>query len=124
MKSEGRRNSYRDLIVWQKSMQLVKDIYEITKNFPQEEKFGLTSQIKRAAVSIPSNIAEGRGRETNKDFIYFLRIALGSLYELQTQIELSYELGFINNVTTMNQISLEIEKMINALISTKKDNNE
>ena len=76
---------------YSKSMLLAKKIYEICKNFPQEEIYGLTSQIKRSAISVPSNIAEGKGRGTNKDFIYFLRIALGSLYELQTQLELAYE---------------------------------
>ncbi|WP_246831067.1 four helix bundle protein [Nautilia sp. PV-1] len=121
---KGRKNSYRNLIVWQKSMKLVKEIYKITMVFPDEEKFGLTSQIKRAAVSVPSNIAEGKGRGTNKDFIYFLYIALGSLYELQTQLELANELGFVKSIDAIDTLSVEIEKMINALINSKKDNNE
>jgi len=74
--------SYKDLVVWQKSMNLVVDIYKITENFPREEVFGLTSQMRRCAISIPSNIAEGRGRGTRKDFAQFLRIALGSADEL------------------------------------------
>ncbi|WP_459978845.1 four helix bundle protein [Nautilia lithotrophica] len=121
---KGRRNSYRNLIVWQKSMELVKEIHKITMAFPDEEKFGLTSQIKRAAVSVPSNIAEGKGRGTNKDFIYFLYITLGFLYELQTQLKLAYELGFVKNFDAIDTLSIEIEKMINALINSKKDNNE
>ncbi|MGE0375522.1 MAG: four helix bundle protein [Planctomycetaceae bacterium] len=75
-------NSYRDLLVWQKSMLLVKQVYRITLTFPREEVYGLTSQMRRAAVSIPSNIAEGHGRHESKDFVRFLRIAIGSLFEL------------------------------------------
>ena len=89
-------NSYRDLVVWQKSMELTKKIYTITKDFPKEEVYGLTSQIRRSAVSIPSNIAEGKGRNSDKEFVRFLQISLGSLYELQTQFELA--LSF-NNVS-------------------------
>jgi four helix bundle protein len=79
--------SYRDLIVWQKAMSLVVDVYKITEYFPDAEKFGLTSQIKRCSVSIPSNIAEGYGRNYTKDYIRFLQIARGSLFECQTQLE-------------------------------------
>ena len=88
--------SYRELIVWQKSMDLVKNIYRVTSVFPKEEMYGLTSQIRRAAVSIPSNIAEGYGRRTTKDFISFLYISRGSVYELQTQIEICGDLGMID----------------------------
>jgi len=128
-KDEGRRvkernNSYRSLIVWQKSMELVKKVYKITNTFPQEELFGLTSQIKRSVISIPSNIAEGKGRQTNKEFVQFLYIALGSLYELQTQMELAYELGFIDRIEDVENLMIEIEKMLNALIKTKRNSNE
>ena len=88
-------NSHRDLDAWKLSMLLVKDIYTLSKNFPQDEKYGLTSQMKRAAISIPSNIAEGAARKTNPDFIRFLYISLGSLSELETQIELAELLSFI-----------------------------
>lgn len=88
--------SYRDLIVWQKGMTLVVDIYKITKYFPDEEKFGLTSQIRRCVVSIPSNIAEGYGRNYTKDYVRFLQIARGSLFECQTQLEIAVNLNFIN----------------------------
>ena len=81
-------NSYRDLIVWEKAINLTVEIYKITENFPKEEIYGLTSQMRRSAVSIPSNIAEGRNRGTRKDFCNFLRIALGSCAELSTQIEI------------------------------------
>jgi len=119
-----RNNSYRSLIVWQKSMELVKAVYKITNTFPQEELFGLTSQIKRSVISIPSNIAEGKGRQTNKEFVQFLYIALGSLYELQTQMELAYELGFIDKVEDVENLMIEIEKMLNALIKTKRNSYE
>ena len=119
-----RNNSYRSLIVWQKSMELVKTVYKITNTFPQEELFGLTSQIKRSVISIPSNIAEGKGRQTNKEFVQFLYIALGSLYELQTQMELAYELGFIDKVEDVENLMIEIEKMLNALIKTKRNSYE
>ena len=119
MKVEGRRNSYRDLIVWQKSMLLVKEIYLQTKNFPKEELYGLTSQIRRCAISIPSNIAEGKGRNTDKEFIRFLQISLGLVYELQTQLELSLQLNYINKIDNLLNLSIEIEKMINVLITKK-----
>jgi four helix bundle protein len=79
--------SYRDLIVWQKSMSLVTEVYKLTRQLPDEERFGLISQIKRSSVSIPSNIAEGYGRNYRNDYIRFLQISRGSLYECQTQLE-------------------------------------
>ena len=123
MKGEGRRNSYRDLIVWQKSMQLVREIYIETKNFPKEEMYGLVSQIRRCAISIPSNIAEGRGRNSDKEFIRFLQISLGSVYELQTQLESSLQLNYTNNIDDLLDLSIEIEKMINTLITKKGGRN-
>jgi four helix bundle protein len=119
VKVEGRRNSYRDLIIWQKSMKLTKDIYSIVNNFPKEEIYGLTSQVKRCAISIPSNIAEGRGRSSNKEFVRFLQISLGSLYELETQLELARELGFISDINKILSQCLELEKMINSMITKK-----
>ncbi len=109
------KNHY-DLDVWKKSIKLVKDIYEISKFFPKEEIYGLTSQIRRAAVSIPSNIAEGASRQSNKEFIQFLYIALGSCSEVETQIIIAKELSFINDTKSiLNQIK-EIKKMINGLL--------
>ena len=87
--------SHKDLKLWQESMILVEDIYRIAGNFPKEEMFGLTSQIKRSVVSIPSNIAEGAGRKSNLEFIQFLNIASGSLSELETQLEIAIRLKFI-----------------------------
>ena len=119
MKDEGRRNSYRDLIIWQKSMLLCKEVYLLTKNFPKEEAYGLTSQIRRSAISIPSNIAEGKGRNGNREFVRFLQIALDSVYELQTQLELSSELSLTQDIDDTLSLSIEIEKMINSLITKK-----
>ncbi len=90
-------NNFRELIVWQKSIDLVVKIYDVTKGFPKEEKFGLISQMQRAATSIPSNISEGAGRNTNAWFKQFLTISLGSAHELETQIIISKKLGYIND---------------------------
>ncbi len=120
MKAEGRSNSYRDLIVWQKAMTLTKAVYFLTKSFPKDEVYGLTSQIRRCSVSIPSNIAEGRGRNSDKEFIRFLNIALGSLYELQTQLELALSFNYIADYSKLDDLSIQIEKMLNALINSKK----
>jgi four helix bundle protein len=115
--------NYRDLVVWQKAMMLAEEIYRNTSNFPRDERYGLTSQMRRAAVSIPSNIAEGQGRRSSDDeLVRFLQIALGSLCELQTQLELSKRLGFL---TPEQSISLrpatdEVGRLINGLIRSKR----
>ena len=107
-------NNFEELGVWQKSMDLVTEIYKAVANFPVEEKYGLTSQIKRSAVSIPSNIAEGAGRNSNKEFIRFLAISTGSSYELQTQIILSEKLNLLEKEISKQLIERlrEIQKMI------------
>jgi four helix bundle protein len=112
---------FKKLIVWQKSILLVKYIYSETKNFPKEELFGITNQIKRAAVSIPSNIAEGAGRGT-KEFNHFLNIAKGSAFELETQIIIAKELDFIQSITfeTLNSQIIEIQKMLSGLQKSLK----
>lgn len=86
--------SYRDLLVWQKGIELAKKLYAATRKFPEEERFGLVSQIRRGGVSVPSNIAEGQARRTRKDFIRFLYVSKGSLAELDTQLILSHEFGY------------------------------
>lgn len=110
--------SYRDLIVWQKSVRMVTLVYSALKTFPNDEKFGLISQIKRSAISSPSNIAEGYGRNYTKDYSRFLQIARGSLYEMQTQFEIALNLDFIskNDLEEIYSLSLEVEKMLNTLI--------
>ena len=106
--------SYRDLIVWQKSMDLVDQVYVLTKGFPNEEIFGLTNQIRRSAVSIPSNISEGQGRSSKKDFERFLKIALGSAAELDTQMEIAFRQEYLkeDEFMKMNEQVQEIRKML------------
>jgi len=112
--------TYRDLIVWQKAMQFVTNVYSKSASFPQNEQFGLTSQIRRSAVSIPSNIAEGYGRNSTGDYTRFLQIALGSLFEVQTQIEIeiAFNLNYIseNDFQILFDLSREIERMLSSLI--------
>lgn len=111
--------NYKDLIVWQKSVKLVGDIYELTGQFPKEEIFGLSSQMKRASVSIPSNIAEGSKRGTTKDFKHFLIIAYGSGSELETQVEIAKTLPFGKklNYSNVENLLSEVMKMLNKMIS-------
>jgi four helix bundle protein len=112
--------NYKELKVWQKSYQLCLEIYKITKGFPKEETYSLTSQIRRAVVSIPSNIAEGYGRKTTPEYIRFLYIAYGSNCELETQVLLSGDLGYIEAGKLrklQNEIG-EIERMLEALIKS------
>ncbi len=97
-------------------MTLVKEIYKHSDNFPEDEKFGLTSQMRRCSISIPSNIAEGWGRFSRKNYIQFLRISRGSLYELETQIVIAKELNYINDSDVLENLITEISKMLNSLI--------
>jgi len=114
--------TYRDLIVWQKAMQFVTSVYTKSASFPQIEQFGLTSQVRRSAVSIPSNIAEGYGRNSTGDYTRFLQIALGSLFEIQTQLEIAFNLNYIsvNDFQTLFGQSREIERMLSSLINKLK----
>ena len=109
--------SYRDLIVWQKAMTLARLIYGLTQKFPSEEKFGLTSQMRRAAVSIPSNIAEGQARRGSREFIQFISQAEGSLAELDTQLTLATDLGYTDPSRASESVALieELRRMLNAL---------
>jgi four helix bundle protein len=109
--------SFRDLVVWQKSMDLAVQCYQATKSFPSEERFGLTNQIRRGAVSIPSNIAEGQGRSHTKEFLNHLSMAKGSLCELETQLEISFRVGFMPEVALKPLLALsdEIGRMLTVL---------
>ncbi|MFN8260599.1 MAG: four helix bundle protein [Chitinophagales bacterium] len=115
-------NNYKELIVWQKARMLVKSIYSLSTQLPSDEKFGLVSQIRRCAVSIPSNIAEGASRTSNKEFAYFLEIAYGSSFELETQLLLCSDIEFLPKDAVNLIISelQEIQKMIYNLIKNKK----
>jgi len=114
--------SYENLIVWQKPMDVVYAIYKLTENFPREEIYGLTSQMRRAAVSIPSNIAEGSRRSSRKDFRSFLINAYGSGAELETQIKIAKHLGYNleGNYDKIDLLLIEVMKMLNSLISKLK----
>ena len=114
---EKKTQSYKDLVVWQKGIALAKAIYQFTVKFPGEEKFGLVSQMRRAAVSIPSNIAEGQARHTTGEFIQFISHAEGSVAELETQLILSIELNFAKTESAKGAFILldEIRRMLNGL---------
>ena len=107
-------NRLKELKVWQKAVELSVDVYKITRNFPKEERFNLTSQINRSAVSVASNIAEGAGRNNTKEFNNFLGIAVGSSYELQTQFIIAHKIGYIdeNMLQVIESKNIEIQKMI------------
>jgi four helix bundle protein len=113
-------NSYRDLIVWQKSVELSLEVYSLTAKFPKTEIYGIVSQMRRCAVSIPSNIAEGRTRNTRKDFRQFLIVAMASGAELETQLTIAKKLGFGSSKDYQNTecLLLEVMKMLNKMISS------
>lgn len=113
--------NHKDLEVWKKSIVFVTEIYRATNSFPKEEIYGLTSQIRRAAVSIPSNIAEGSARQSDKEFIQFLYIALGSLVETETQLIISKEIGYLNDISYLSQEVENIRKMLIGLIKHLKE---
>ena len=110
--------SFRELLVWQRSIELATLIYRATAGFPREEVYGLTSQLRRAAVSVPSNIAEGQGRATSGEFRKFLSIARGSNFEIQTQLEIARRLGIgsIRDIDEAESVSHEVGKMIYAIL--------
>ena len=114
--------NFKDLLVWQKSMELVTDIYKITSDFPSKEKYGLVSQLRRSAISIPSNIAEGNSRRSAADYSQFVKIARGSVAELETQIIISKNLKFIDKEKheALNLKVIKISKMLNGLINYLK----
>ena len=115
--------NHKDLDVWKKSIKLVKKIYKITRSFPKDENFALVSQIKKSAISIPSNIAEGCARKSDKELIQFLYIALGSIAELETQLIISKELGFIVNDDVLDNLN-EIRKQVFGLIKFLRSKDE
>jgi len=115
-------HNFKKLNIWLNAMSLAKDVYHITSNFPKEEKFGLVSQINRCCISVPSNIAEGSSRSSNKEFSHYIKIALGSLFELETQIILSGEFKIVNDKDLnllLDKIST-LQKMLNGFLTTLK----
>ena len=118
MSGEKSIRDYKDLTVWQKAMTAAKHVYEVSCSFPPSEVYGLMSQVRRAAVSVPSNIAEGQSRRTTKDFVHFLYVARGSLAELDTQFRLAQILGFITEAQSLIVLDLvdELKRMLYSLI--------
>ncbi len=113
---------YRELIAWQKAMALVKHVYEITKGFPDDEKFGLISQMRRCAVSIPSNIAEGQARNTTGEFKQFIGVARGSIAELTTQLLISEQLGYLNAPQQSIDLAEEVGRILTGLSQSLRTN--
>ncbi|MBE8952567.1 MAG: four helix bundle protein [Quinella sp. 1Q7] len=114
--------NYKDLIVWQKSMDLTVEIYRLVKFLPREETYALSDQMRRAVVSIPSNIAEGHGRNSTKEYIHFLSVARGSQTELETQLQICIRLKYFpeSEATVAIDLCDELNKMLNALITSLK----
>ena len=108
---------FKNLIVWQKAMELVKAVYALSKAFPADERYALTDQLRRAVVSIPSNIAEGNGRASNADYGHFLAIARGSLYETMTQLQIAVDLGYIPVLdTALESLIAEVGRMLTSML--------
>ena len=118
----GPVRSHRDLVVWQKAMTLVTEVYRATASFPKDELFALTSQLRRAAVSVPSNIAEGQGRLSKREFHYFLGLARGSLMEVETQVQIASNLGYLKAETVSDLLSMsaEVGRVLNGLMTSVK----
>ena len=119
--SDKKTGSYRDVIAWQKAMDLVISVYRATRALPQDERFGLTAQMRRCAVSVPSNIAEGWGRGDSQDFTRFLTIARGSLLELSTQIEICQRLNYPSGWETLLNEADEVRRILHGLIKSRTD---
>ena len=115
--------NYTDLTAWQKAMDLVEGVYQVTAGFPQDERYGLTAQVRRAAVSLPSNIAEGQGRGSSRDFSRFLWIAHGSLRELETQVEIAFRLHYLDVPAKSHLLAAagEVGRLINGLLNSLED---
>jgi len=112
----GQDLQYRKLIVWQKAMQFSKQVYRLVEQFPATEKYALSDQVRRAAVSVPSNIAEGCGRISKRDYAHFLSIARGSLYETMTQLEMAKEFGYLESIEDTEILAAEISRMLTTLM--------
>ena len=118
MKVSAKR--YSDLVAWQKAMALVEEVYKVTRGFPKEELYGLTAQLRRSVVSVPSNVAEGHGRRGGREFAHHLSIAHGSLSEVETQVEIAYRLGYVSaeQRTRILEMSFETARIIGGLLKS------
>ena len=109
-------DGFRSLVVWQRAIDLVRMVYAVANNFPAEERYALTDQLRRAVVSIPANIAEGNGRASNKDYAHFLSIARGSLYETLTHLEIAKQLDYLSDYTEIEALAAEIGRMLGSML--------
>jgi four helix bundle protein len=116
--------TFKDLIAWQKAMALARQVYRATTSMPESERFGLTSQMRRASVSVPSNIAEGYARQSRTDYLRFLRMARGSLAELETQLILAEDLGYIQVPSELRDIRSEADRVLQGLIRSLEPRDE
>ena len=116
--------SYEDLIVWQKSVVFAEEVYRLQRTLPKEERFGVGDQLRRAAISVPSNIAEGFGRESSKDFMHFLTVARGSLYETRTQLRIAVDLGLLKDISSVDILAVEVGRLLNAFISRLRSSHQ
>jgi four helix bundle protein len=112
-------HNYRELKIWQNSIELSEKIYSITLAFPNEEKFGLSSQLRRASVSVPSNIAEGTSRKSDKEFNHFLSISLGSLFEIETQLTIASRVGYLSEIE-LEKLNSTVKQLIKMIMSFRK----
>ena len=110
-------SKFKELVVWQKSMDFVDEVYALQREFPKPEVYGLGDQLRRAVVSIPSNIAEGHGRGSRKDYVHFLAIARGSVYETVTQLNIAKRQGYLTDISLAESHANEIARMLNTMIS-------
>ena len=117
----GSARTFRDLIVWRRAIELAKAVYQATRAMPETERFGLIAQMRRAAVSVPSNIAEGNARHTLKDYIHFLSVARGSLAELETQITIARELNMLNDPHPLVDLLSETDRLLQGLIRSLQE---
>jgi len=116
----GVRRIHHDLLAWQHAIQLVKEVYQLTSELPDSERFGLSAQMRRAAVSVPSNISEGAARISHKEFLHFLGIARGSLSELDTQVVIAQELGYVTGIDDIEKSISDLFGLLNGLINSLK----
>ena len=107
---------FKNLVVWQRAMELVRLVYQLSKTFPADERYALTDQLRRAVVSIPSNIAEGNGRASDKDYAHFLSIARGSLYETITQLQIAQDLGYVDSIPEVQEVIDDVGRMLTAML--------
>jgi len=109
--------SFEDLVVWQRAIALAKAVYGLQRQLPKEERYAMGDQLRRASVSVASNIAEGFGRDSSKDFLHFLLISRGSLYELRTQVTIARELGYLTDLSEFSDLATDVGRLLNGFIS-------